>query len=170
MSAQRFLIFQWDGDNMVPVPSHRRAANERYVVGERYQMEAIEERSQRSHNHYFACIADAWQNLPDALAVEYGSPEHLRKAALVATGHYDERRFAAGSPAEARKLAAFLKPTDEYAVFAVAGNVVIERKAKSQSRKAMGGPTFQKSKDDVLAWCAVLLEVAPADLAQAETA
>lgn len=159
------LTFAWDGDNMVPIASCRRAANEQFVVGERYRMDVVEERSQRSHNHYFASIADAWSNLPDQLAVEYGSAEHLRKAALIATGHYDERRFAASSPAEARKLVAFLKPTDEYAVFAVAGNVVIERKAKSQSRKAMGGPTFQKSKDDVLGWCAALIEVQPSELA-----
>jgi hypothetical protein len=164
------LTFAWDGDAMIPVMSCRRAANERYVIGERYQMTVVEARSQRSHNHYFAALHEAWLNLPDHLAVQYGSPEHLRKAALIATGHYEERRFAASSPAEARKLVAFLRPMDEFAVYAVAGNVVIERKAKSQSRKAMGGPTFQKSKDDVLGWCADLIEVTTFALNTAEAA
>lgn len=165
------LTFRWTADEvMEPVLSCRRAAIERYVVGERYRMGEIEEASSRSRGHYFAALRETWLNLPDAIAPEYGSEHHLRKAALIATGHYDERRFAASSPAEARKLVAFLKPTDEYAVFAVAGNVVIERKAKSQSRKAMGGPTFQKSKDDVLAWCAELLKVTPAELEHAEAA
>jgi len=164
------LVFVWDGEGMQPVASCRRAANERYVVGERYRMDVVEERSQRSHNHYFACLQEAWANLPDRLAGEFGSAEHLRKRALIETGHFDERRFAASDAMEARRLLAFLKPTDEFAVFAVAGNVVIERKAKSQSRKAMGGPTFQQSKDDVLAWCAALLDVAPAGLEQARAA
>ena len=164
------LTFTWDGDNMAPVAGCRRAANELYVVGERYRMDVVEDASQRSRGHYFAVLKETWLNLPDQIAGEFGSVEHLRKRALIETGHYDERRFAASSPLEARKLLAFLKPMDEYAVFALAGNVVIERKAKSQSRKAMGAPTFQKSKDDVLGWCADLLDVKPAELARAEAA
>ena len=164
------LTFTWDGDGFVPVAACRRAANELYVVGERYRMDIVEDASQRSRSHYFAVLRETWLNLPDLRAAEFGSVEHLRKRGLIETGHYDERRFAASSPLEARKLLAFLKPTDEYAVFAVAGNIVVERKAKSQSRKAMGGPTFARSKDDVLGWCANLLGVPSEELAKAKPA
>ena len=71
---------------------------------------------------------------------------------------------------EARKLLAFLRPMDEFAVFSIAGPVVIERKAKSQAKKAMGGPTFQKSKSDVLEWASALVGVTPSDIPEHETA
>lgn len=164
------LTFVWDGDVMMPVASCRRAANERYVVGERYRLEEIEETSTKSRGHYFASLRETFRNLPDSLAGEFGTVHHLRKRALIETGHYDERRFAASSPEEARKLLAFLKPTDEFAVFSVAQHIVIERKAKSQSGRAMGKPTFEQSKRDVLDWCAGLLGVDRADVPQQEAA
>src|SRR3990167_4775862 len=152
------LLFHWDGDNMVPLARHRERCDEAFVVGEIYRMNAIEERSLASHNHYFAALHDAWLNLPDDKAVAFPTSEALRKHALIMSGHRDERKFSASSAAEARKIAAFLKPRDEYAIISVAGNVVLEWTAKSQSRKAMGWPTFKKSKDDVLDYVAGLIE------------
>ena len=58
-----------------------------------------------------------------------------------------------------RKIAAFLRPADEYAIISVHGIVVVEWKAKSQSKKAMGGPTFQKSKQDVMDFVSDMLRI-----------
>lgn len=62
-------------------------------------------------------------------------------------------------------MAAFLKPVDDFALISVAGNVVIERKAKSQSIRAMGKREFQESKTKVLGVLADMLGVTPEDLA-----
>lgn len=164
------IVAQWDGEHLVPLRRFHNQVNAELIVGEHYRVEFVEERSQRSHRHYFAALHEAWMNLPDAIATEYATVEHLRKRALIATGHYDERRFIASSPVEARKLAAFLRPADGFAVISVAGSAVVERKAKSQSRKAMGGPTFQKSKVDVLEWCDALIGVEAGELEKAAEA
>jgi hypothetical protein len=161
------FIYQWNGEAMVPLARFHNAANAEFVVGELYRMDAMEERSQRSHNHYFAALHEAWLNLPDEMAVEFASVEALRKHALIMTGYREERKFAAASREEARRLAAFIKPRDGYAIISVHDNVVVEWTAKSQSRKAMGGPTFQRSKDDVLEFVAGLLDVEPRELSAA---
>lgn len=152
---------------MVPLPRFARVCDRQFVVGETYTLVAHEERSAASHRHYFACIRDAWMNLPDHIAVEFSTPESLRKRALIDAGFYDERRLVASSPAEARKIAAFLKPLDDFAVVSVAGNVVIERKAKSQSVRSMGKKTFSESKDAVLNVLANMIGVSPDELGRA---
>jgi hypothetical protein len=48
---------------------------------------------------------------------------------------------------------------DEYAIVTVREAVVTVYTAKSQSMRAMGRETFQKSKDDVLAWAEAFIEV-----------
>lgn len=164
------LIVQYDGDGFMPLKRFRERVNADYVVGQLYKVDIVDDASDRSRGHYFATLKEAWLNLPDDLAAEFPSVEHFRKRGLIATGHYDERRFVASSPAEARKILAFLRPTDEFAVFAIAGPVVIERRAKSQAKKAMGGPTFQKSKTDVLEWASSLIGVAPQDIPEHEAA
>lgn len=158
------ILYRWTGDAMEPLSRFRDRCNAEMVVGEIYRCEVIEERSLASHNHYFAALKDAWLNLPDDIAPKFADPVALRKHALIACGYRDERRFVSTSPLEARKLLAWLKPLDEYAVYSVADNVVIEWRAKSQKRKAMGGPTFQKSKQDVLDYVAGMIGVAPAQL------
>lgn len=160
----RPLYCTWDGDAFVPLQRFRRLANADYVVGEVYPLAIHEERSSVSHRHYFAVVHEAWLNLPDELAMEFRTPEALRKRALIEAGFYDERRLVASSPAEARKIAAFLQPASDFAVVSVAGNVVIERKAKSQSVRAMGKKTFQESKTAVLAVLAGMLNVTPDEL------
>ena len=150
------LNFQWAGEAMVPTAHSRRLLNEHFVVGERYQFVVHEERSQASHNHYFALLKEAWQNLPEAWADKLPTQEHARKFALIATGYCDIRTTAAPSRSAALKIAAFVKPMDDFAVVDVLPEspVVRVRTAKSQSKRAMGKAEFQKSKDDVLAYLA----------------
>jgi hypothetical protein len=160
----------WSGEAFEPRPAFRKIADAEYVIGECYVLEAQEQRSAASHRHYFAAIAEAWGNLPERLADEFPSPEHLRKKALVRAGYRDERTMVASSKAEALRLAAFVRPMDGYAVVSVSGSTVVVLTAKSQSLRAMGKEAFQASKDAVLEIVAGLVDVTPdALLRNAET-
>lgn len=156
------LIFQWNGEAMEPMKRFHNIANAEFVVGQFYTMEVVEQRSLASHNHFFATLTELWLSLPERLAISFPSFEHLRKHALCMTGYRDERSFVAASKAEALRLAAFVRPIDEYAILSVNECAVIVWTAQSQSRKAMGKDRFQKSKDDVIAYVSDLVGVAPA--------
>lgn len=160
------MIFTWDGDAMVPkVP---RLADRYYVVGEQYRLVVDEGRSGVSHRHFFAAIHEAFKNLPEELAERFPSDEHFRKHCLIMEGYRDERTFVAASKAEALRLAAFVKPMDEYAVVVVRECVVVVWTAKSQSTKAMGAKDFQASKQKVLDRAASMIGVS-ADALSANT-
>lgn len=152
---------------MVPVGRSMKEANAAFVVGERYRLVEHQERSTASHRHYFSCIADAWANLREDAQANYPTPEHLRKWALVKAGYYDERSIVCSSKAEARRIAAFVRPMDEYAVVVVSEAVVRVFTAKSQSMKAMGKREFYESKDKTLSVIANLIGVAPEELGKA---
>lgn len=164
------LTFAWDGDVMVPVMSCRRAANEAFVVGERYRMQVVEERSQRSHNHYFATIADMYDSLPEDRADQFVDADHLRKYALIKSGYSNLREIVCSSEAQAKDMAAFIRPIDPYALVTANRCVVRVFTAKSQKRNAMDRREFQESKDKVLDYIAGLLGVDRADVPQSEAA
>jgi hypothetical protein len=170
MSALPPITYVWSGEAMEPLPRFHNLANASLVVGERYTLVEHQERSQASHNHYFAAINEAWQNLPEDIAANFPTSEHLRKRALIQAGYCDERTFVASSKAEAVRLAAFLKPIDDFAVVTVSGAVVTSYTAKSQSMKAMGRAEFQKSKDNILAILAEMIGTSPAALSQSRAA
>lgn len=160
--------FRWTGSAMEPL--RPRAADRAFVIGEVYTLETVEQRSGPQHRFYFAALAEAWRNLPDALAEEYPDAETLRKKALIRTGYRDERSIVCASKAEARRIAAFIAPMDRYAIVAVSEAVVRVWTAKSQSMRAMGKQEFGESIEAVLAFCAGLIGVAPEDLRKAEAA
>ena len=134
-------------------------ADEDFVIGEVYIMVEHRDRSTSSHNHFFASIGDAWKTLPDELLESYPTAEHLRKKALIWKGWRDERTIACSSKAEAERIAAFIKPMDDFAVVTVRDAVVRVWTAKSQKKSAMGATDFQQSKQDVLDFIDDLLGV-----------
>lgn len=109
----------------------------------------ISHRSKVSHDHFFAQVEDMYENLPEDMAGDFGSAEHLRKWALIKAGFRDERSFVASSKAEALRIATFLRPIDEFAIIIVREATVTQYTAKSQSMRAMGRAEFQRSKDEV---------------------
>lgn len=153
------ILTQWDGQAFVPATRHMKKCDAEYTVGETYFVDPIAPRSQASHNHFFAQLADLWLNLPEDQAERWPNAEALRKYALIMTGYRDERTIVASSKAEAQRIAAFVRPMDETAVVTVKEAVVRVWTAKSQSMKAMGKSDFQKSKDDVLGYVAGLIGV-----------
>ena len=143
------ILFQWDGESFTPINQRfARKADEHYVIGERYQLVPHQERSRRSHDHFFASVADAWTNLPED-EDRFPTAEHLRKWALIKAGYADERTIVCASKAEAQRVAAFVTPIDPYAVVVVKGPVVKFYTAQSQSMRAMGKQVFQESKEAV---------------------
>lgn len=83
-------------------------------------------------------------------AMEYPTPEHLRKRALIQAGYYNETIVDAGSKAAALRMAAFIRPIDDFAIVFVRDCFVVRRTAKSQSRRAMKRDEFQDSKQKIM--------------------
>lgn len=155
------ILFSYEGDGEFKAASAfwARKADGAFVVHEHYKLVEHHDRSQSSHNHFFAVIADAHGNLPDEMLETYPTPEHLRKRALIFKGYRDERSIVCTSKAEAERVAAFIRPMDDFSVVTVREAVVRVWTAKSQSKKAMGAKDFQASKSDVLDFIDDLLGV-----------
>jgi hypothetical protein len=164
MSEAPPILCRWDGESFSPVGRFARMADDHYVVGETYHIVQHQERSRKTHNHFFAEIAEAWQNLPEDLAQRFPSPEHLRRFALIKSGFCDAQTYACGSRAEALRWAANLRPLDEFSIVTVEATTVTRFTAKSQSMRAMGKHAFRDSKNAVLDVLAGMLDVTPAAL------
>ena len=162
MSAQPIAVDVLDDNAMVPV--YPRIAARTFRPGERYLVIPFELRSQASHSHEFAWLAEAWKSLPEVMAERIPTPEHLRKHALIETGWFDETTVEAGSQPAALRVAAFMRGVDDLAVIVTRGPIVVRRVAKSQSRRAMGKADFDRSKQDILEWVSALIDVTPETL------
>lgn len=152
-------VFRWMGDAMQPVGRWQRLCDEHFVIGKIYNFVEDQAASDANRRWYFACIREAWRNLPDALAEKFPTAESLRKKALIITGWREERMFVAASKAEARRLAAFMAPIDTDSVVDIDECVIRIWTAKSQKRRAMNKQEFRESADDVLSYCADLIGV-----------
>jgi hypothetical protein len=162
------LAFNWDGEALVPrVP---RLADKHLVVGETYMMVPHEDRSDATHKHEFAWLREAWMNLPEDIAVDYPTAEHLRKRALIEAGFCDETIVDAGSKAAALRTAAFVRAIDDFAMVFVKDQFVIRRTAKSQSRRAMKKDEFQASKTAIMEIISNMIGVTPDALQRARAA
>lgn len=168
MSDAPPIAFVWQGDGFKPAsPAWGRLADRFFVVGQRYEIVEHLERSSASHRHLFAAVQEAWSNLPEDQAERFPSSEHLRKHALIKAGFCDTQTHVCGTIAEAQRLERALKPVDEFSLLERRGCVVTRYVAHSQSMRAMGKETFQKSKDEVLRIVAEMIGTTPEQLAKA---
>lgn len=159
------IAYRWTGEAMKPVPYFADEAKRAFKIGEMYRLSEINERSTNTHNHYFACLTEAWRNLPEEIADRFPKVDHLRAYALIRTGYCNSASLVAGSPEEAKQIAAFMRPLDEFSVIDVKDCVVTRYTAKSQSYQAMDKQEFKASKDHVLEFVATLANTTPAELA-----
>lgn len=159
MSGPPPLVYTWNGISFTPMIHHAKLADRHFVIGERYRLVVQEDRSDVSHRHQFAWLKWAWENLPESIAMQYPSPEHLRKRALIDTGHYTEEVIDAGTAAAAERVGAYLRGKDLFILVIMRGRFVFIRHAKSQSYAAMGRHEFQKSKTDIMERIAELVGV-----------
>ena len=120
------------------------------AVGEVHGWQMAEHRSKASHDHFFACVNEAWKNLPEDLADDFPSPEHLRKWALIKAGFCSETRIVCANNSEAMSLAVKAKTMDKFSLVAIDGKAVMIWTADSQRRDAMGRQVFQDAKDKAL--------------------
>lgn len=158
------ILFRRNGEAMVPHPRFLRECDTSFVVGESYRLAVQENRSPANHNHYFAAIHEGWMNLPELIAERFPTTEHLRKYALIKSGYRDERSIVCNFKAEAQRIAAFIKPMDEFAVVTTHEAVVTVWTARSQSKAAMGKQIFQESKSKVFDVIAEMIGVQPESL------
>jgi hypothetical protein len=156
--------WRWNGAAMMPM--RPELAEREFRPDGRYLMQVHHERSYQRHKAYFASLHEAWSSLAHDTDL-WPTPEHLRKHALIKTGHFDERLLACDSVEMAQRVAAFVRPLDEYAIIVASGDVVRVWTAKSQSYRAMGRDPFNKSMDDVLDYVAGLLGV-PKEVLEAQ--
>jgi len=163
------IPMRWTGEHFVPADSSwSRKANDYFAVGAIYPLEAREDRSSASHRHYFAAVHQVWENLPRETLERWPSAEHLRRWALIKCGYANERSIVCASPEEARNVAAFIGPFDDFAVVVARDAVVSVYTAKSQSVRAMDKKTFEESKAKVLEYIASLIGASARTLAAHE--
>lgn len=161
---------EWTGEAWKPLARFHNLVNAQLIVGEVYPLVINEERSPASHAHEFAWLKDAWLSLPESMATEFPSPEHLRKFALIKSGYCNMQTYVCGSKAEAMRWATNLRPLDEFSIVEVRGTTVVRFTAQSQSKRAMGREAFQDSKTKILEVVADMLSVSPEDLSRARAA
>ena len=153
----RPVLFTWTDDgSMVPLERFRAVCDRQFAVGAEYPLIVVEARSMKSHNHYFACIHTAWENLPEPLQKKYPTEEALRAKALVETNWCTERDHVCDTPGKAKYLAGIVRHYSEYSVIKVSGNVVKVFEPKSQAVALMSAEDFKQSKEDVLDWIEAL--------------
>lgn len=161
------IEYIWDGDCFMPLPRFERACD-KFVIGQRYRLEVIEQRSHASHAHFFAAVADAWNNLPDDLADELPSPEHLRAWGLVKAGYADKTVVKCATDDDAARLVALTRAAEKIRIVEITeGRIVTIWTPHSQSMRAMGKAQFAKSKEGVLDAIAQLINVDAGDLGKA---
>ncbi len=155
------IVFQWRNGAMVPMRRFSNVCGDAFVEGEYYRMEGIEERSWRSHKHYFAALFEGWLNLPEDCAMEpwAQTDKHLRAYALIKTGWNTSEVTVCDSDAEATRWATRMRPHHPFGIVVARRSTVVELQPVSQSKAAMGAKDFQKSKVDVLDFVADLIGV-----------
>lgn len=158
------LPWTWTGEALVPPSPHwAKRADAILVVGETYTLEERQVRSAKSHAHYFASVNDLWLSLPEGMTDNFPTPNHLRRHALIQTGYRDEQSIVCASRAEALRVAAFIRPMDDYAVVIVRDCLVIRMTAKSQDLRSMDRKTFGESKQKVLDYLGEMVGVPAGD-------
>lgn len=164
MRRPRPVFLKWDGDVFRPEASFKHYCSQQYEVGEIYPMLPVEDRSQASHNHYFAAVGEGFHNLSEENAKRFPDSEALRHWALVQCGYCTETNYVLVDEKQARKLAADIRRMSPYAVISIRGNVVVVWEAESQSKAAMKKQRFEDSKRDVLDLVASMARTTPAQL------
>lgn len=157
---------RYEGGVFRPLGRYDAECRANFMDGQICRLDAVEGRSAASHNHQFAWLTEAWKNLPEDVADDYPTAEHLRKRALIQAGYFHERAIDVGSTAAALRVAAEFRSREEFSLVIVRGPIVIIRDPMSQKKNVMGAKAFQESKTAIMAIIADLIGVAPEQLQQ----
>jgi hypothetical protein len=161
----RPVTFVYRGNGvMASLPRFMRMCDEQYLVDDEYPMTLLDARSRVSHSHYFACIHECWENMPEGH--DFKNEIAMRKHALIETGWCTTRTIVTEDERAAVR-SALKAEADEYAIIEVKGNVVRIHEAVSQSAAAMGRDEFMASKRDVLELLAALVGTTVKEISKA---
>lgn len=160
----RPVAFIWDGNVMIPLPRFKRLCDEQFAISEEYPLMILEERTQASHNHYFAAVHEAYLNLAEDYAQEFDSEDDMRKWCLCKEGYCTKEQYVLNTAGDAMQMRDALKKQEGYRIVRVNGNVVTVWYPLSQSRPAMKKQMFEDSKAAVLARAASMARTTPAEL------
>jgi len=169
MTTPAPILARWDGERLEPARRHAKTLAASLVIGEWYFVEVVEQRSMASHRHYFAQLTEIWRSIPEEVGERYPSVESFRKACLIACGFCHKTEAVCATNRQALALAATIGRMDDYALVEVRDRALAVWTADSQSLKAMGKETFQKSKQAVLEWTAAQIGARPEELPREET-
>ncbi len=168
MSAAIPLRLRWNGSSFEP--AGYRAAREckaAYAIGQVYEFIEHKVRSEKAHRRFFACVNEAFDQLPEELAKQFVSPEHLRKWCLINVGYRKERVIVLKTPEDAERAASLIRSMDEFAVIETDGPIVRVWTARTQKKdgpSAMGAKEFYDSTQKVIALLEEMIGLEPGEL------
>ena len=160
----------WDGEAFRPLARYARQCDAKFVVGVRYVVEAELPRNMQAHKAYFSGLKEIWDSLPDGVAEQFPSSDHMRKHALCRTGYCGETKSVFTSHRDALLAAAFAIANKQFAIVDVEKNVVLCWVPESQSVAAMGAERFKASCAEVERYCLGLVGVALVDASERSAA
>lgn len=158
MTDSRAIQFRATDTGFEPLGVHAFAAfKKQYHPGQRVVLIEHKERSGKSHRHWFSCLKEAHDNLPERWAIEFPTVEKLRKYVLIRVGWCNHTAYACDTERDATTLMRALKSIDEFALVKREGSVVNYFVAKSQSEEEMNAEEFARVKDRALDFLAQML-------------
>lgn len=169
MSRAVPLLWTWRDGAMHPASKvwANRAA-EQFHAGELVKLERVEERSGKSHAHLFAIIRASWLTLPEELALEFPTSEHLRAWLLIRAGHCTIMKVACPDRKTAMDFFRIAQALDEFAVVMLSDSVITISRAKSISYREVQGKQFQVIKSTVMDILADMLHITKEQLKDAD--
>ncbi len=168
MTATLPLRLRWNGSTFEP--AGYRAAREckaAYAIGQVYEFVEHKVRSEKAHRRFFACVNEAFDQIPEEMAGRFVSPDHLRRWALIQVGYRKERIIVQSTPADAERAAALIRPMDEFAVIETDGPLVrvwTARTQKEDGPSAMGAKEFYDSTQKVITLLEEMIGLEPGEL------
>lgn len=145
------VLLRWTGSAYEPATAFwQRVISEQTPIGavEWQEFSPDDEVSDAERAAFFAQVGEAWKNLPDDLAARYPSPDHIRKRALVTTGHCDITDHVCESEHEIGMIQRFAA-RNEYAVLVRKDMVIRELVPKSMKKGGMTKKEFREAAEDV---------------------
>lgn len=159
------IIYECADGAMRPLAYLKDLFDRTFKPGKRYKLAEFRERSRQTHNHFFAAVQGYWENWPENYERDLPSADILRKHALIRTGHYVQAVMAHQSiEAATAYVRDFIRYVDyaEGSITSTAlGTATVMRIAKTQRKDVMDDAEFQRSKTDVLEFCASVTGIPP---------
>jgi len=126
--------------------------------GGEHTLVPLEQRSRASHNHFFAALSEAFDNLPEHFIVDHKwtSFDDMRKDLLIEAGYGEEKTIECASEKHAMMTATYIRDETGFCKISFKRDdrgkltIVRIRRAKSQEHAAMDRQTFEASKKAVL--------------------